>query len=120
MSKKMSKGQVEAKIREMIIKFEKEHMGRGPEDTIAQIMGDIIFIRLKGVLTAAEKALARDREGKNLVKQTRVRLIESSRPLLEKGIKEATDAVVKTMHTDISTKTGERIIVFTLEKELDI
>ena len=118
MAKNQSKGQIEAKIREMIIKFEKEHMGRGPEDTTAQILGDIIFIRLKGVLTAAEKALAKDPEGKNLVKQTRVRLLESSRKLLEKGVEEATGAAVLTLHTDISTKTGERIIVFTMNKTL--
>lgn len=118
MSKKISKGQVEAKIREFIIKFEKEHMGRGPEDTSVDILGDIIFIRLKGVLTAAEKTLAKDPEGKMLVKQTRVRLLECSRSLLEKDVEELTSAKVITMHTDISTRTGERIIVFTMNKNL--
>lgn len=118
MSKRISKGQVEAKIREFIIKFEKEYMGRGPEETSVDIMGDIIFVRLKGVLTAAEKTLAKDPEGKALVKQTRVRLLESSRALLEKNLEELTGARVITMHTDISTKTGERIIVFTLNKNL--
>lgn len=118
MSKKTGKGQVEAKIREFIIKFEKEHMGRGPEDTSVKIMDDIIFVRLKGVLTSAEKTLARDPEGKALVKQTRVRLLESSRSMLEENIEELTSAKVVTMHTDISTKTGERIIVFTLNKNL--
>jgi uncharacterized protein YbcI len=114
MSNKISKGQIEAKIREFIIKFEKEHMGRGPEETTVDILGDIIFVRLKGVLTVAEKTLAKDPEGKILVKQTRVRLLESSRKILEKDVEELTGAKVITMHTDISTKTGERIIVFTL------
>lgn len=118
MGEKTGKSQIEVKVREMIIKFEKEHMGRGPVDTTVRIMGDVIFIRLKGVLTAAEKALAKDREGKNLVKQTRVRLLESSRKLLETALYDITKVEVMTMHTDISTKTGERIIVFTMKKEL--
>ncbi|HNZ28624.1 MAG: hypothetical protein BWY84_00395 [Candidatus Aerophobetes bacterium ADurb.Bin490] len=119
MAEKISKGQAEAKIREYIIKFEKEHMGRGPEDTLVDIMGDIIFIRLKGVLTAAEKTLAKDSEGKSLVKQTRVRLLEASRKMLEKNIEEITGAKTVSMHTDISTKTGERIIVFTMDSNLE-
>jgi len=119
MAEKISKGQAEAKIREYIIKFEKEHMGRCPEDTLVDIMGDIIFIRLKGVLTAAEKTLAKDSEGKSLVKQTRVRLLEASRKMLEKNIEEITGAKTVSMHTDISTKTGERIIVFTMDSNLE-
>jgi len=115
MGKDISKGQIEAKIREYIIKFEKEHMGRGPEDTTVYILGDMVFIRLKGVLTTAEKTLANDSEGKNLVKRTRVRLLESSRKMLEKNLEELTGARVISMHTDISTRTGERIIVFTLD-----
>jgi uncharacterized protein YbcI len=71
------------------------------------------------VLTVAEKTLAKDPEGKTLVKQTRVRLLESSRRILEEGVEEFTDSKVVTMHTDISTKTGERIIVFTMDKILD-
>ncbi len=119
--KKLSKGQTEAKIREYIIKFEKEHMGRGPEDTNVTILDDIIFVRLTGVLTAAEKTLAKDPgEGRMLVKQTRVRLLESSRKMLEKNIEEISGAGVVSMHTDISTKTGERIIVFTMDKKIEI
>jgi len=118
--KKISKGQTEAKIREYIIKFEKEHMGRGPEDTTVTILGDIIFVRLTGVLTAAEKTLAKDpAEGRMLVKQTRVRLLENSRSMLEENIEDITGAKVISMHTDISTKTGERIIVFTMNHSLE-
>jgi len=117
--KKMTKGQLEAAISKAIIKFEIEYMGRGPEETRTYIIQDMIFIRLKGVLTSAEKQLAKDNEGKFLVKRMRVQLLESSRELLESLVQEITGTQVISMHTDISTKTGERIIIFTLEKNIE-
>lgn len=117
--KKMTKGQLEAAISEAIIKFEVEYMGRGPEETKTYIIKDMIFIRLKGVLTSAEKQLARGDEGKLLVKRMRVQLLESSRELLEALIREITGTQIISMHTDISTKTGERIIIFTLGKIIE-
>lgn len=115
----MTKGQMEATISEAIIKFEKEHMGRGPKETHTYIIQDMIFIRLKGVLTPTEQKLAKDDEGKLLVKQIRVKLIETSRKLLELIISDITGEQVISLHTDISTKTGERIIIFTLESDLE-
>jgi len=114
--KNMTKGQLEAAISEAIIKFEVEYMGRGPEETRTYIINDMILIRLKGVLTSAEKQLAKGTEGKLLVKRMRVQLLESSREVLESLIREITGTQIISMHTDISTKTGERIIIFTSGK----
>ena len=44
----MTKGQVEARISEAIIKFEKDYMGRGPTETKAYIIKDMVLVRLKG------------------------------------------------------------------------
>ena len=115
----MTKGQLEAAISEAIIKFEVEYMGRGSEETRTYIINDMILIRLKGVLTSAEKQLARGAEGKLLVKRMRVQLLEDSRKLLESLIREITGIEIISLHTDISTKTGERIIIFTLEKNIE-
>lgn len=109
-----TKGQIEAEISEAIITFEKEYMGRGPKETKTYLMEDMIFVRLKGVLTPAEEQLAKTPGGADLIKKTRVQLLEGARVLLEKIIYEVTNNHVKSMHSDISTKTGERIIVFTL------
>ena len=114
-----TKGQAEAQISEAIIKFEKEYMGRGPMETKTYIMEDMIFVRLKGVLTPAEEQLAKSAEGAGLIKRTRVELLEGARVLLEKIISDTTGCQVKSLHTDISTKTGERIIVFTLDDNLE-
>jgi len=115
----MTKGQVEAKISEEIICFEKEYMGRGPHETKAYIMKDIVFIRLKGVLTPAEEQLSKSAEGAELIKKVRIQLLENSKKVLEKIILEITGCQVKSLHTDISTRTGERIIVFTLNKDYE-
>lgn len=114
-----TKGQIEAQISEAITKFEREYMGRGPTEIRTFIIKDMIFIRLKGVLTLAEKQLAKTPEGADLVKKTRMQLLESARGMLEGIISEIADVKVQSMHTDISTKTGERVIIFTLDKNLE-
>jgi uncharacterized protein YbcI len=114
-----TKGQVESQISEAIIKFEKEYMGRGPAETRVYIIKDMIFVRLKGVLTPAEEQLAKSPEGADLIKRTRMQLLESARALLGKMILEITACQVQSLHTDISTRTGERVIVFTLDRNLE-
>lgn len=113
-----SRGKVEAEISEGIIKFEREYMGRGPDETKTYILGDMILVRLKGVLTPAEKQLANTADniqGRNLIKQVRIELIEKARTLLDAIIQDITGRRVKSLHTDISTATGERVIIFTLD-----
>ncbi len=113
-----TKGQVEAEISEAIIKFEKEYMGRGPDETKTYIIGDMVLVRLRGVLTPAEKQLAKtddNLKGRALIKQVRIELLEKARMLLENIIQDVLGEKVITMHTDISTITGERIIIFVLE-----
>ena len=113
-----SKGQVEAEISEGIIKFEREYMGRGPDETKTYILGDMILVRLKGVLTPAEKQLANAADhvqGRSLIKQVRIELLEKARTLLDTIIQDITGRSVKSLHTDISTATGERVIIFTLD-----
>jgi uncharacterized protein YbcI len=113
-----TKGQIEAEISDAVVKFEREYMGRGPEETRSYLLGDMILVRLKGVLTPAEKALAESThrsDGGTLVKQVRMQLLEKARPLLEAIVRDATGRSVVSLHTDISTKTGERVIIWTLD-----
>lgn len=117
--KKMTKGQLEAKISEAMIRFEKEFMGRGPTETVTCIIKDAVLVRLKGVLTPAEEQLAKTSEGADLIKEIRIQLLESARALLRNIIIEVTGCKLKSLHSDISAKTGERIIVFILDKDLE-
>ncbi|MEW6201986.1 MAG: DUF2294 domain-containing protein [bacterium] len=113
-----SKGQLEDEISVAVTKFEKEFMGRGPLETKTYIIEEMIIVRLKKVLTQAELQLAnagREEKGRELIKQVRIELLEKGRPLLEEVIHQITGCKVKSLHTDISTVTGERIIIFTLD-----
>ena len=115
----MEKGQMEALISSSMIKFQREQLGRGAESAKTYILDDMVVIRMKGVLTPAEKQLAQKEKGKALVKEMRYQLEEIIRPKLESLIEEITGIRVITLHNDISTKTGERIDVVVLEKKLE-
>ena len=113
-----SRGEAEAEIAQAIVKFEREYMGRGPEDARVFIFEDVVFVRLRGVLTPAERQLANTEDsiaGRKLIKEVRQELLEKARMLLETIITDILSLNVRSLHTDISTATGERIIVFTLE-----
>ena len=115
----MTKGQVEAQVSEAIIKFEKDYMGRGPTETRTYIIKDMVLVRLKGVLTPAEEQLAKTAEGADLIKKTRVSLLDAARHLLENIVVNITGCQVRSLHTDISTRTGERVIIFILDQDLE-
>jgi uncharacterized protein YbcI len=116
------KSQLEVEISQAFIRFEKEFMGRGPLETRTYLLGDIVLVRLTKVLTPAEVKLAESddaQRGRYLVKQTRQELIEQGRPMLNAIIQDVLGVKCISLHTDISTKTGERIIVLTLERSPD-
>ena len=110
-------GEIEAAICSGMSRFEQEYMGRGPKGVRTHLIGDLLVVRLEGVLTTAEqhlvKTLQADR-GRDLVKQVRVQLMETSRPIMEAMVEEITGVKVLSLHHDISTVSGEEIIVFTL------
>ena len=119
MSPLQTKGQLEAKIATAITQFEREHLGRGPQEVRSWIIQDLILVRLKRVLTPAEEKLAQDPAGHRLVKEVRRQLIEGSRSMLDEMILDLAGVRVVSLHSDISVKTGERIIVFTLAENLE-
>jgi len=94
-------------------------MGRGPSEARTYIIDDMILVRLKGVLTKGEEQLSRNDEGFLLVKELRTKLLENARPLLEALIYDVTGLKIKSLHTDISTTSGERVILFILEKKFE-
>ncbi|MCM8710913.1 DUF2294 domain-containing protein [Clostridium sp. SYSU_GA19001] len=115
----MTKGQFEAKISEGITKFEMEFMGRGPKGIRTIIKQDMIIIRLTGFLSQSEKKLAESSQGVKLIKDVRTALFEGAREYLENLIKEIIDVNIVSTHSDVSTKTGEKIIIFIVDEDLD-
>ncbi len=112
-----TQGEIEAAVYEGITRFEQEYMGRGPKDIRAHLIGDLVIVRLRGVLTAAEQQLVKSlpaEKGRDLLKQVRTHLIETARPIMEALVQEATGAKVVSLHHDISTVTGEEVVLFAL------
>jgi uncharacterized protein YbcI len=114
-----TQGEIEAAICEAICRFEQEYMGRGPKDIHAHLIGDLLVVRLRGVLTAAEQQLVKTlpaERGRGLLKQVRTQLMETARPALEAIVQGITETQVVSLHHDISTVTGEEVILFALAR----
>jgi uncharacterized protein YbcI len=117
-----TQGEIEAAICEGISRFDQDYMGRGPKDIHAHMLGDLLVIRLRGVLTAAEQHLVKSlsvEKGRDLLKQVRTHLIETARSIMEAMVERVTGVKVVTMHHDISTITGEEVVLFTLAHSPD-
>jgi uncharacterized protein YbcI len=112
-----TQGEIEAAICEGMSRFEQDYMGRGPKNVHAYLISDLVVVRLQGVLTAAEQQLVKSlsaEKGRDLLKEVRTQLMETARPLMEAMIQEVTGVKIVSLHHDISTTTGEEIVVFTL------
>src|ERR1022692_4049649 len=112
-----TQGEIEAAICAGIARFEQEYMGRGPKDIHTYLLDDLLLVRLAGVLTAAEQHLVKTlpaEKGRDLLKEVRTHLLETARPLLEAMVQDITGMSVLSMHHDISTVTGEEVVLFTL------
>src|SRR3990172_8559393 len=114
-----TKGEIEAEISDAMVKFEIEYMGRGPKEVRTHIIEDIVLVRLKGVLTQAEQQLTKSADGVELIKRMRSTLIENAKPILFQVIGDITGVKAVGLHTDISAVSGERVIVFTLDRDLE-
>jgi uncharacterized protein YbcI len=115
-------GELEAAICEGVSRFEQDYMGRGPKNIQTHLLGDLLVVRLRGVLTAAEKQLVKSlpaEKGRDLLKQVRTHLVETARPVLEAMVQEVTGVKVLSLHHDISTANGEEVVLFTLAESPD-
>ena len=114
-----TQGEIEASICQGVSRFELEYMGRGPKDIRTHLIDDLVVVRLQGVLTAAEQHLVKSlpaEKGRDLLKQVRTHLLETARPLMETMIQDITGYKVRSLHHDISTVTGEEVVLFTLSE----
>jgi len=110
-------GEMEAAICQGICRFQQDYIDRGPKDIRAHLIGDLVVVRLRGVLTAPEQQLGKSlpaEKGRDLLKRVRTQLIELARPALAAMVQEVTGVKVVSLHHDISTVTGEEVLLFTL------
>lgn len=117
MVRKQSK--TEAAVSDAMMAFQHEFVGRGPDRARTRVVEDLVIVRSFGVLTPAEKQLAKSFEGRRLIKAMRQQVLEAGRSLLEDIVEEHTGAKVVSVHSDISTKSGEWLDVFVLDRALE-
>lgn len=114
---KFTRGQIEAQISDAVSKFEKEYMGRGPKDIKTTIIKNHILIFIDGFLSQSEQKLAENNQGIKLIKDMRTALFENASSHLKDLIRDIVNSEIVSMHSDVSTKTGEKVMVLTLENE---
>ena len=115
----LSKGQMEAKICEAFSRFEIDYMGRGPRQIKAYILQDMIIVRMMGFLSQSEKKLAETPQGVEQIKKLRTMLFENSKADIEALILPIINVDIASIHSDVSTKSGEKIIMITLGCNLE-
>lgn len=115
----VTKGSCESEISKAVTQWEKEYLGRGSLSVKTDILRNMIIIDLQGILTPAEYTVCETQEGLLSIKRTRSKLLESGAEHLKEIIYNITGANVVSLHTDLSSRTGERIIVFKLETNLE-
>lgn len=114
-----SKQEIESMVSEAMTKFLKEQIGEEAEAVITQVVGDTIIVRFKGVLPPAERHMVKNPQGMKLIKELKGKLIEKAKPRLQVLIGNLTDAEVIDIHSTFNAETGERMEVFTLDKDLE-
>ena len=116
-SKTLTQAECEAAICDGIIRFQDEYLGWRSEQILAHFFKDLLMVRVRGALTLAERQLGKSLspdKGRDLIKQSRKQLLEVARHMLESLVHEATGVKVLSMHHDISTATGEEVVIFSL------
>jgi CheY-like chemotaxis protein/uncharacterized protein YbcI len=113
----LTQAESEAAVCEGIIRFQEDYLGGGAEQIRVHFIKDLLVIRILGALTVAERQLVKSlspEKGRDLIKQTREQLLELARPMLESMVHEVVGVKVLSMHHDISTVTGEEVVLFSL------
>ena len=117
--KTIKKGQLETEISRALTQWEKDFLGRGSVTVKTDILRDMVIVVLKGILTPAEYKLSETLEGLLSIKKIRANLVEAGRDKLGEIITEQTGEEVISFHTDISTRNGERVLIFKLTSDLE-
>jgi uncharacterized protein YbcI len=114
-----TKGQIEAEISDAMVRLQREQTGRGPTQAKTYIVEDMVIVRLQEVLTPAERQLTGNPHGQSLIKQFHQQMHEISRHLLERILVEHTGCRVTSIHNDVSTKSGEQVAIYVLDRNLE-
>lgn len=109
---------IEGEISRAMTKYYREMLGKGPEETKVYIIEDMVLVRFRGILTRKEQQLVRTQRGCELVKEMRQVLRDSNIDEEERIIMDCTGFQVLSSHSDLSTKTGEMVLIFIMDQNV--
>ena len=114
-----SKQEIESAVSAALSKFINEQMGEQVKTLTTQLLEDAIIVRLKDLLSPAERYLIKDWEGLKLIKELKKKLMEGSKDNLKTLIKDLTGVEAIDIHTSFNTEHSELVIVFSMAKNLE-
>ena len=94
--------------------FEQQRTGRTPQSVTAVLCDDSLVITLRGVLSPAEKDLAKNPAGAAQVQEFHRQLFMSSCAPLRREIEIIVGVVVRETTSEVATETGTVVQVFLL------
>jgi len=106
----------EAAICDHLARCAQDYLGLRPRTIRATLLPSLLVVRLQGMMTVAEQQLLLTSgagNARDMIKQMRGALAEAARPILVAVVEEITSLHVLSLHHDLSTVTGEEILVFT-------
>jgi uncharacterized protein YbcI len=115
----MTKGQVQDAITKQANSLYKDLLGTGPKNLKTYIVEDMVIVRVNGKLLPFEQRLLEGKGGVEMVKDIRKALHEATTQKFSQGIENLTGKKVISSHSDVSTKTGEIVKIFILDKDLE-
>lgn len=119
MNRFTTKGELENLISTGLTRWEKMYLGQGSLSTKADIIRNMVIVSMKSNMTPAEKQLSSTFENMLALKRHQTGLLEAGRTDINQIMKDLTGLEIISLHTDISTRTGERIIVIILSDDLE-
>jgi len=115
----VSKKELELAISQAMERFIEEQMGECPRKVVTSVMKDVIIVRVKSMMVPAERYMMRYQKGSETIRELKIKLIERAKPLLDAMIKNLTGADIIDLHSDVCVETGERVEIFTLNKDVE-
>ena len=116
---KRRQSKTESAVSDEMMAFQHQFVGRGPDRIRTRVVEDLVIVRSFGVFTPAEKQLAKSHEGRRLIKAMRQQVLEAGRSILKGIVEKHTGSGVVSVHSDISTKSGELLDVFVLDRSVE-
>lgn len=116
MARRQSKqSKAEVAVSDGMMAFQHDFLGRGPDRIRTYFMDDLAVVRSHGVLTPAEKQLSENPDGRKTIKAMRQQILEAGRATLEEIIANRTGSEVVSVHSDISVRRDEWMVVLVLD-----